>query len=78
MESSTDMHVEIARIQREIKNHLGLKSNALYFDYNSHDSKVKLDLITVNPIHNQSFLFHSVLGYDKVDALNKMLDYVVH
>ncbi|MFN3342065.1 MAG: hypothetical protein ACK40M_05165, partial [Flavobacteriales bacterium] len=30
----------------------------------------------VNPRHRQSFLFHTVDGYDKVDALRKMLDYV--
>jgi hypothetical protein len=33
-------------------------------------------LITVNPQHNQSFLFHSCEGADKADALRSMLDYV--
>jgi hypothetical protein len=37
---------------------------------------VKLDLITINPRHSQSFLFHSEKAADKVDALRKMLDYV--
>ncbi|MTI26410.1 hypothetical protein E1163_15740 [Fulvivirga kasyanovii] len=46
------------------------------FEYGNTDGKIKLDLITINPRHNQSFLFHSVMGFDKVDALNKMLDYV--
>lgn len=71
-----DIHVESARIQEEISNHLGLKENGLIFEYHNKDQKVKLDLITVNPRHNQSFLFHSVIGYDKVDALNKMQEYV--
>lgn len=78
MDISGDVHVEAARIQEEIKSHLGLRSNDLLFEYGSSDGKAKLDLITVNPRHNQSFLFHSVLGADKIDALNKMLDYVKH
>ena len=77
METSQDIHVEIARLQREIKNHLGLSSNALNFEYSPLDgNKTKLDLITINPRHNQSFLFHTETGYDKVDVLKKMLDYV--
>ena len=71
-----DVHVESARIQEEIADHLGLKDNGLIFEYQNVEQKVKLDLITVNPRHNQSFLFHSVTGYDKVDALNKMMEYV--
>lgn len=78
MSTLGDVHVEAARIQKEIKSHLGLKSNGLMFEYSNVDGKVKLDLITLNPRHNQSFLFHSVVGFDKVDALNKMLDYVEH
>jgi len=76
MDTANDMHVEAARIQKEIKSYLGLRSNALIFEYSTVDGKIKLDLITINPRHNQSFLFHSVRGFDKVDALNKMLDYV--
>jgi hypothetical protein len=41
-----------------------------------HEGKTKLDLITINPRHNQSFLFRSESGADKVDALKKMWDYV--
>lgn len=76
METASDVHVEAARIQKEIKSYLGLRSNALIFEYGTFEGKVKLDLITINPRHNQSFLFHSELGFDKVDALKKMLNYV--
>ncbi|REE00990.1 hypothetical protein [Marinoscillum furvescens] len=76
MEYRADVHVEAARIQNEIKNFLGLKSSDLIFEYSNVDGKVKLDLITINPRHNQSFLFKSITGFDKTDALNKMLDYV--
>ena len=76
IETLSDMHVEAARIQEEIKNYLGLRSSDLVFEYTTLDGKVKLDLITVNPRHNQAFLFHNETGNDKVDALKKMLAYV--
>ena len=76
IETLSEMHVEAARIQQEIKDHLGLKSSDLVFEYSSVDNRVKLDLITVNPRHNQAFLFHSVIASDKIDSLKKMLDYV--
>ena len=75
-EALSDIHVEAARMQQEIKDHLGLKSSDLVFEYSTVDGKVKLDLITVNPRHNQAFLFQSVTASDKIDALKKLLDYV--
>lgn len=75
-ETLSEMHVEAARIQQEIKDYLGLRTSDLVFEYSTLDGKVKLDLITINPRHNQAFLFHSEVGSDKVDALKKMLLYV--
>ncbi len=75
-ETSSDAHVEAARIQQQIKDYLGLRTSDLIFEYSTHDGKAKLDLITLNPRHSQSFLFHSVTGANKVDALVKMMDYV--
>lgn len=73
-----DQHIEIARLQKEISKYIGgLDAESLIFDYHQLDgTKLKLDIITVNPIHRQSFLFHTVEGFDKVDALIKMLKYV--
>jgi hypothetical protein len=76
IETSSEMHVEAARIQQEVKDYLGLRTSDLVFEYSSRDGKIKLDLITINPRHNQAFLFHSETGTDKLDALRKMLDYV--
>lgn len=76
METSTDIHIESAKLQKEILNYLGLNDSELVFEFGSQDGKVKLDLITINPRHNQSFLFHSEMGYDKLEALKKMMDYV--
>ena len=67
-ETKSDIHVEAARIQQEIKDYLGLRTSDLVFEFTTKDGKVKLDLITVNPRHNQAFLFHNETGADKVDA----------
>jgi hypothetical protein len=77
IDTLSEMHVEAARIQQEIKDYLGLRTSDMVFEYTTAvDGKVKLDLITINPRHNQAFLFHSEAGSDKVDALKKMLNYV--
>jgi hypothetical protein len=73
---SENLHLEHARLQKEIESYIGLGGTSLIFDYYESDNKTTLNLITVNPKHRQSFLFHSVSGYDKVDALKQMLDYV--
>jgi len=75
-ESVSDAHVEAARIQQQIKDYLGLRTSDLIFEYSGFEGKTKLDLITINPRHEQSFLFHSETGAEKVDALRKMWDYV--
>lgn len=75
-EAMSDIHVEAARIQQEIKDYLGLRTSDLVFEYSAIEGKIKLDLITVNPRHSQAFLFHSETGAEKVDALKKMLAYV--
>lgn len=72
----TDAHVELARIQNDILDHLGLSRENVIFEFVSVDNNVRLDLITINPRHQQSFLFHQEVGIDKVDAAHKMLEYV--
>jgi predicted ATP-grasp superfamily ATP-dependent carboligase len=76
IETTSEMHVEAARVQQEIKDYLGLRTSDLVFEYSTVDGKIKLDLITINPRHNQAFLFHSESGIDKLDALRKMKNYV--
>ena len=78
LDTASEAHVEIARIQGQITDYLGLRSGDLMFEYGLFDGKAKLDLITINPRHTQSFLFHSETGSDKVDVLRKMLEYVQH
>jgi hypothetical protein len=76
IDSNVDIHVELASAQKKIEDHLGLDNATLIFDFSPANGKVRLDLITVNPRHNQSFLFHTSEGYDKLDVLKKMFGYV--
>jgi hypothetical protein len=76
MVNKEDARVQLARYQKEIMDYLGMDSEHLVFEYNNYDGKTKLDLITVNPRHNQSFLFHSTVGVDRLEALKKMVEYV--
>ncbi len=72
----TENHVEIARLQAEIAAYMGMSQDHLIFSFKQKDNVIKLDLITINPKHDQSFLFHSTRAVDKVEALKKMLDYI--
>ncbi|HOZ41779.1 MAG TPA: hypothetical protein PLL25_13305 [Flavobacteriales bacterium] len=71
-----DRNLEIARLQKEIGGYIGMGQDSLMFNFEERDKLTKLFLITLNPKHNQSFLFQSTEGVDKLDALAAMLDYV--
>jgi hypothetical protein len=71
-----DQNVEIARYQKEIAVRLGLDSDNLIFNYKQKNETIRLDLVTVNAKHEQSFLFHTITGTDTLDALKKMLEYI--
>ena len=73
---TTDNRVRIAELQKEIEEYISLGSNSLLYDFKEENGRVTLHTITVNPRHNQSFLFHSTQGLDQVDALEQLLDYV--
>lgn len=77
-QDESNTHATLAKLQEEIREYLGLAPDNLIFEFNEQQGKVKLDLITINPKHNQSFLFHSVVGVDKTEAASKMLDYLKH
>ncbi|RMG70845.1 MAG: hypothetical protein D6722_08020, partial [Bacteroidetes bacterium] len=47
------------------------------FNYTNVEAGVRLELITVNPKHDQSFLYHSIEAGSKEEALRQMSDYVV-
>jgi hypothetical protein len=64
------------QIEQKIANFLGLKESQLIFNFRQIDGITTFDLITINPNHQQSFLFHSLKAIDKIEALNKMLEYI--
>lgn len=74
--STNDLRVEIAKAQNEIQTLLGLASDHLIFEYTPKGNQTRLSLITINPRHQQSFLFHQTYGVDQADAAKKMLEYV--
>ena len=71
-----DKNIEIANLQGEIGKYIGLGQNSLVFNFEEGARSVLLRLITANPRHNQSFLFHTVEGSSKIEALKEMLEYV--
>jgi hypothetical protein len=72
-----DRNLEIANLQKQISDHIGVGPDSLVFNFEEQGTnKGKLFLITINPRHNQSFLFHAVEGSDKLDALRHMVEYV--
>ncbi len=73
---TVDQHIELAQLQQELSTYIGLGDNSLVFNFDEHNGKFKLHLITVNPRHNQSFLYNTTEGLSKVDALRQMLIYV--
>ncbi len=74
MKKDTDTGTK--KIEKEILDYLGMGTDALRFDYKKNSGKITLNLVTINPRHNQSFLFHSEIGIDKTEALQKMVTYV--
>ena len=73
---SSDPNIEMARLQKEVSRKLGLSLDKLVFNYTEVEGGSKLELVTINPKHDQSFLFHSLVAKDKLSALNELFDYV--
>ena len=71
-----DKNLEIAKKQKQISDYIGLGPDSVVFKFEKSGRQRRLNLITINPRHSQSFLFHSIEGSDDLDALRKMLKYV--
>ncbi|MBL0910966.1 MAG: hypothetical protein IBJ09_01245 [Bacteroidia bacterium] len=48
----------------------------LVFEFSEEADRTQLHLFTINSKHQQRFLFHSSVGYTKMEALVDMLQYV--
>lgn len=74
--ANTDQHVEAARLMKSISEQLEMPLERLVFDVREANNETVLDLVTVNPVHEQSFLLHTTTGVSKTAALEAMLGYV--
>jgi hypothetical protein len=63
-------------LQTEIADMLGMDTEHLRFEYEGNEQEGILKLVTINPRHKQSFLFHELQGFGELDATHKMVDYV--
>ncbi|NND93361.1 MAG: hypothetical protein HKN45_00735 [Flavobacteriales bacterium] len=73
---TSENSVRIAELQSEIEDYISLGSNSILYNFKEEGKLLTLHAITVNPRHNQSFLFHSTQGVSRVECLEKLLDYV--
>lgn len=76
MNSGIEDKAEIARKQSAIRDMLALSDGELLFEFVRHEGKTRLNLVTINPRHSQSFLYHTTEGVSAADALAKMEEYV--
>jgi hypothetical protein len=67
---------EINRLKAEMGRYIGLGNNSLNFQFEDLNGSWLLRLITINPKHNQSFLFHTSAGETQLEAIQEMLNYV--
>lgn len=71
-----DNHVRIAELQQKIREGIEIEESNILFEFKENSETVNLEVITINAKHMQSFLFHTVEGRDKIEALESMLNYV--
>ena len=71
-----DTETSAKKLEQGILDYLGMTYDTLRCEYKKNAGKITLNLVTINPRHNQSFLFHSEIGIDKTEALQKMVTYV--
>ena len=71
-----DNHVRIAEFQQRIREGIDIEESNILFEFKESNNKVILEVITINAKHKQSFLFHTVQGRDKIEALEEMMTYV--
>jgi hypothetical protein len=67
---------EKIEIQSKIGRYISIGKENIHFQVERINDKVILRLMTFNPIHNQSFLFHSVSSDSEMEAYREMLGYV--
>ena len=67
---------ERTELQTQISRYISIGKDYLTFKLEKKKGRFALQLITFNPIHEQSFLFHSTLADSELEAYRQMLKYV--
>jgi len=73
---SATLQEELQGLRNEIAQYLAIDPTLLTFELSQDGDKHLLRLITTNPRHLQSFLYHTVDGFGELDTLHKMLAYI--
>ena len=63
--------------QKKIVQSIGLQLKLVRFHFTEKDGHIQLTVFTKNPHHKQEFIYHTVTGLHKKDALQKMLAYAI-
>ncbi|MCU0327404.1 MAG: hypothetical protein MUE53_00265 [Chitinophagales bacterium] len=64
------------QIETQIASILAIAPENLNFEFFEKGNIVELNLYTKNPLHQNTFLFHSLIAVNKQEALEKMLGYI--
>ena len=75
--TTSNENIEVAKLQKQIAESLGLSLDNLVFNFENGTETITLELITINPVHEQTFLLHKTKALTKVEALQKMNEYVI-
>jgi hypothetical protein len=67
---------ERADLQANIAKYISIGAEHLTFKLEKKKAKYNLQLMTFNPIHEQSFLFHATSSDSELEAYRQMLKYV--
>jgi hypothetical protein len=67
---------ERTELQLQISRYISIGKEHLTFKLEKKKSRFSLHLITFNPIHEQSFLFHATSADSELEAYRQMLKYV--
>jgi hypothetical protein len=67
---------ELSDLQTQIARYISIGKENLTFKSERKKGKCSLQLITFNPLHAQSFLFHATAADSELEAHRQMLKYV--
>lgn len=73
---SENLQKELEKQYLQIAKMIGLDREFLTFEFTKDGDVNHFRVITINPRHKQSFVFHTTQGFGEIDAVSKMIDYI--